>query len=107
MKKTTTNKKDFTATKEQSDYTVSVSNWQVIIKWVSARHDKDGKLQNNFYCYQFAKGISLWTVSRFLATTNADYVSKEITDRFLEKGIATKIIKSEIDQAMLDEMEAN
>ena len=73
---------------------------------MSARHDKEGKLQNNFYCYQFAKGITLETVSKYLVITSADYISKEITDRFLEKGIAQKIIKSEIDQSMLDEMEA-
>jgi len=111
MKKTTTtqttNANTFKATKEVSDYTLTISNGQVLIKWVSARHDKEGKLQNNFYCYQFAKGITLETVSKFLATTSADYISKEITDRFIEKGIAQKIVKSEIDEALQQEMEAN
>jgi len=110
MKKTATQTnqtnqtKDFQATKTQSDFTVSVNNNQVFIKWVSVRYDKQNKLQNNFFHYKFAPGITLQTVNDFIATTNADYISKEITDRFLEKWIAKKIVKSEIDDALLAEM---
>ena len=96
--------KNFTATKTQSEYSVQLHDNQLFIKGVSVRYDKEGKLQNNFYTYKFAKWITLSTLNNFLATTNADYLSKEITDRFLEKGIAKKIVKSEIDDQLANEM---
>lgn len=101
---TTVKNKEFKATQTESTYKISVNDGQIFIKWVSVRTDKKGELQNNFYTYKFAKGITLNTLNNFLATTNADYISKEITERFLEKGIAKKIIKSEIDEALENEM---
>ena len=95
----------FVPTIETSNYRTEVINNCIYIKWVSARHDKDGALQNSFYTYKFAKGISLATFNDFLVTTNPDFISKDINDRFVEKGIARKITKSEIDEAMEAEMD--
>ena len=97
--------KKFVPTIEVSNYRVEVVNNTIFIKWVSARHNKDWELQNSFYTYKFAKGITLNTINDFLSSTNADFISKEINDRFIEKWIARKIVKSEIDEAMEAEMD--
>lgn len=90
---------------EVSNYRVEVVNNCIYVKGVSAWHDKEGALQNSFYTYKFAKWITLATFNDFLVTTNPDFISKDINERFVEKGIARKITKSEIDEAMEAEME--